>query len=104
MRRRESTLRHGSQPVKGSDGECCLWAMKTRSLRKQVLYLSVNVLSSERILFLRLLQETRPSFYLVIRATQRSSHLQGKGGTFISQSIILRVLDQPQESNPHSLF
>ena len=47
MRRRESTLRQGSQPVKGSDGECRLWAMKTRSLRKKVLYLSVNVLSLE---------------------------------------------------------
>ena len=36
-------------------------------------------------LFLRLLLETRPSFYVVIRARQRSSHLQGKGSTFISQ-------------------
>ena len=30
----------------------------------------------------------RPSFYLVTRATQGSSHLQGKGSTFISQSVI----------------
>ena len=35
--------------------------------------------------FLRLLLETGPPFYVVIRAKRRSSHLQGKGSTFISQ-------------------
>ena len=39
MRRRESTLRQGSQPVKGSD--------ENEKLTKKVLYLIVNVLSSE---------------------------------------------------------
>ena len=34
---------------------------------------------------LRLLIETGPPFYVVIRATRRSSRLQGKGSTFISQ-------------------
>ena len=36
-------------------------------------------------LFLFLLLETGPTFYVVIQATRRSSHLQGKGSTFISQ-------------------
>ena len=35
--------------------------------------------------FLRLLLDTGPPFYVVIRATQRSSRLQGKSSTFISQ-------------------
>ena len=35
-------------------------------------------------LFLRLLLETGPSFYVVIRARQRSSHLQGKGSEYWS--------------------
>ena len=34
---------------------------------------------------LRLLLETGPPFYVVIRATRRSSRWQGKGSTFISQ-------------------
>ena len=34
---------------------------------------------------LRLQLETGPPFYVVIRATRRSSRLQCKGGTFISQ-------------------
>ena len=38
-------------------------------------------------LFLRLLLETGPPFYMVIRATWGSSRLQGKGNTFISQSF-----------------
>ena len=38
-----------------------------------------------RTLFLRLLLETGLPFYVVIRATRRSSCLQGKGSTFISQ-------------------
>ena len=32
--------------------------------------------------FLRLLVSTGQLFYVVIRATRRSSHLQGKGSTF----------------------
>ena len=36
-------------------------------------------------LFLRLLLETGPPFYVVIRATRRSTPLQGKGSTIISQ-------------------
>ena len=45
--------------------------------------------------------ETGPPFYVVIRATRRSSRLQGKGSTFISQ-LFLRpwVLVRPRESNP----
>ena len=34
---------------------------------------------------LRLLMETGPPFYVDIRARRRSSRLQGKGSTFISQ-------------------
>ena len=36
-------------------------------------------------IFLRLLLDTGLPFYVVIRATQRSSRLQGKGSTFVSQ-------------------
>ena len=51
--------------------------------KKNALYLSVIVFSTE---VLRLLLETGPLFfYVVIQATQRSNHLQGKGSTFISQ-------------------
>ena len=38
-------------------------------------------------LFLRLLLGTGPPFYVVIRATRRSTRLQGKGSTFISQLV-----------------
>ena len=50
---------------------------------------------------LRLLMETGPPFYVVIRATRGSSRHQGKGRTFISQ-LFLRpwVLVRPRESNP----
>ena len=50
---------------------------------------------------LRLLMETGPPFYVVIRATRSSSRHQGKGRTFISQ-LFLRpwVLVRPRESNP----
>ena len=45
--------------------------------------------------------ETGPQFYLVIRATWRSSHLQDKGSTFISQSFLRPwVLVWSPESNP----
>ena len=51
--------------------------------KKNALYLSVIVFSTK---VLRLLLETGPLFfYVVIQATQRSNHLQGKGSTFISQ-------------------
>ena len=44
----------------------------------------ITVLIGDSI-FLRLLLDTGPLFYVVIRAMQRSSRLQGKGSTFISQ-------------------
>ena len=45
--------------------------------------------------------ETGLQFYLVIRATWRSSHLQDKGSTFISQSFLRPwVLVWSPESNP----
>ena len=61
--------------------------------KKNALFLIVNVfctkaLIGDTIRFLRFLLETGPPFYVVIRATQRSSHLQGKGSTFISQSVL----------------
>ena len=46
-------------------------------------------------LFLRLLLETGPPFYVVIRATRRSSHLQGKGSTYFKTLSIV-----PAQSNP----
>ena len=61
----------------------------TNQGKKKALYLSVNVFSTKVLIgdtiFLRLLMETGTPFYVVIRATRRSSHLQGKGSTFISQ-------------------
>ena len=57
--------------------------------KKKALYLSVNVFSTKVLIgdtiFLRLLMETGPPFYVVIRATRRSSLLQCKGSTFISR-------------------
>ena len=55
-------------------------------------YLSINVFSTkvligEDTIFLRLLMETGPPFYVVIRATRRSRRLQCRGSTFISQSF-----------------
>ena len=51
-------------------------------------------------LFLCLLLEMGLPFYVVIRAIQRSSHLQGKGSTFISQSFLRPwVLVWSPESN-----
>ena len=59
------------------------------SQKKKALYLSVNVFSTKVLIgdtiFLRLLMETGPPFYVVIRATRRSSLLQCKGSTFISR-------------------
>ena len=40
------------------------------------------------ILLSRLLLETEPPFFVVIRATRRSSHFQGKGSTFISRLFL----------------
>ena len=59
--------------------------------KKNALYLSVNVFSTKVLIgdtILRLLMETGPPFYVVIRATRRSSRLQGKGSTFISQLFL----------------
>ena len=57
--------------------------------KKKALYLSVNIFSTKVLIgdtiFLRLLIETGPPFYVVTRATRRSSRLQDKGSTFISQ-------------------
>ena len=51
-------------------------------------YLSVNVFSTKVLVgdtyILRPQLETGPPFYVVIRATRRSSLLQCKGSTFIS--------------------
>ena len=54
---------------------------------KIALYLSVNVFSTKALIEnLCHLQETgRAPLYVVIRVTRRSSRLQGKGSTFISQ-------------------
>ena len=57
--------------------------------KKIALYLSVNVFSRKVLIgdtiFTSGLVETGPPFYVVIRATQRFTRLQGKGSTFISQ-------------------
>ena len=50
--------------------------------------MSVDVFSTKVLIrdtiFLRLLLETGPPSYVVIRATRRSTRLRGKGSTFIS--------------------
>ena len=55
------------------------------------LYLSVNVLSTKVLigdtLFTSPTRLTGPPFYVVSRATRRSSRFQGKGSTFISQLL-----------------
>ena len=60
--------------------------------KKGTFYLSVNVFSTKVLIgdtiFLRLLMETGPPFYVVIRATERSRRLQCKGSTFISQLFL----------------
>ena len=53
--------------------------------QKKALYLSVNVFSTKVLIAWGHLLETGPLFYAVIRATRRSSLLQGKASTFISQ-------------------
>ena len=57
-------------------------------LFKNALYLSVNIFSTKDqlgTLFFTSLTEGGSLFYVVIRATRRSSRLQSKGSTFISQ-------------------
>ena len=70
---------------------------------KNALYLTFNVLSTEVLLgtlVLRLQVETGPPFYVVIGGTRRSSHLQGKGSTFISHLFKTPSIVRPRESNP----
>ena len=52
---------------------------------KKTLYLSVSVFCTKVLLGDTIL--TEPPFYVVIQAMRRSSHLQGKGSTLISQSF-----------------
>ena len=63
------------------------WALSGE--KKIALYLSVDVFSRKVLIgdtiFTSGLVETGPPFYVVIRAAQRSTRLQGKGSTFISQ-------------------
>ena len=54
----------------------------TPDAKQCTLYLAWRYLL--RTLFLRPLLETGPPRYVAIRATQRSSHLQGRGSTFDS--------------------
>ena len=58
--------------------------------KQKALHLSVNVFSTKVLIIigdniLRFLLETGPPFYEVIWVTRRSSCLQGKGSTLISQ-------------------
>ena len=56
--------------------------------QQNALYLSVNVFSTKVLLGDTILTSPTvdgPPFYVVIRATRRSSQLQGRGSTFISQ-------------------
>ena len=76
--------------------EWIFWKIRVQTLNWRThypLFLIVNVLSSKALIgdtirFLRFLLETGPPLYMVIRARRRSSHLQGKGSTFISQSFL----------------
>ena len=58
---------------------------------KKALYLSVNLFSMKVLfadtIFTSPTGDGTANFIMVIRAMQRSSDLQGKGSTFISQSI-----------------
>ena len=57
-------------------------------IKKKGLSLSVNVFSTKVLIGDTILaspSQYGTPFYVVIRATQRSSHLQGKGSTLISQ-------------------
>ena len=65
-----------------------MWKILKMTVKKNALYLSVNVFSTKVLIGTRLLMETGPPFYVVIRATRRSSRLQDKGSTFISQLFL----------------
>ena len=57
-------------------------------VKKNALHLSVNVFSTKVLIgdtFLTSPIGDGAAIYVVIRATRRSSRLQGKGSTFISQ-------------------
>ena len=61
---------------------------KKQQQQQNALYLSVNVFSTKVLLGDTILTSPTvdgPPFYVVIRATRRSSQLQGRGSTFISQ-------------------
>ena len=64
--------------------------------KKGTFYLSVNVFSTKVLngdtVFLLLLMETGPPFYVVIRATERSRRLQCKGSTYLHFSVIFKTL------------
>ena len=66
-----------------------------RQLKKCTLFdFGVNVFDMKVLLgtlFLRFLLETRPPFYVVIRATRRTNRSQGKGSTFLSQFKTLSI-------------
>ena len=67
---------------------------------KKKLYLSLKVFCTKVLLFLRLQLETGPPFYVVIRATRRSSRLHCKGSVFISQ-LFLSILVRPGNRTRH---
>ena len=72
------------------------------------LFLIVNLFSTKALIgdtirFLCFLLETGPPFYMVIRATRRSSHFQGKGSTFISQSFLNPEYWSSREIRTHAL-
>ena len=80
--------------TKTAAGEITLWKALKKNWemfskdKKNALYLSVNVFSTKVLIGdynLRLQLETGPPFYVVIRATRRSSGLHCTGSTFISQ-------------------
>ena len=52
---------------------------------KMALYLSVNLFST------KVLVEMGPPFYVVTRATRRTSRLKGKGSTFIHSPIYAQM-------------
>ena len=63
--------------------------LKTDTYTKKMHYFfGMKALIGDTIRLLCVLLETGPPFYVVIWATWRSSHFQGKGGTFISQSVL----------------
>ena len=68
--------------------------------KKKKLYLSLKVFCTKLLLFLRLQLETGPPFYVVIRATRRSSRLHCKGIAFISQ-LFLSILVRPGNRTCH---